>query len=202
MLPHGSWYSTFGLASVLVLRCLGRGLTFQRVSAKGDGLRRNRVRFRDQPSENRCFSLERQRSNDPCRGYSGFSATSAPGRTRTQGAEISDKTAFFGFASVAPCVPMPPLSAGAGYDLCTCFGVRFGAADSGFPRRFRWFRSRGSCGAWWNHISRQGRQAPSKSRHRRGETIAIPPCVPMGSRCVRSPVTMKCARAATAAAIT
>jgi hypothetical protein len=135
---------------------------------------------------------------DPCRGYSGFSATSAPGRTRTQGAEISDKTAFFGFASGAPCAPIPPLRAGAGCDLCTCFG----AADSGFPRRFRRFRSRVSCGAWRNHISRQGHQAASKSRHRRGERIAMPPCVPMGSRCVRSPVTMKCVRAATAAAIT
>jgi len=45
-------------------------------------------------------------------------------------------------------------------------------------------------------------QGPSRSRHCRGEMIAISPCEPMGSRCARSPVTMNCARAATAAAMT
>ena len=42
----------------------------------------------------------------------------------------------------------------------------------------------------------------NRSRHCRGEIIAMLPCMPMGSRCARCPVTIYRARAATAAAIT
>ena len=45
-------------------------------------------------------------------------------------------------------------------------------------------------------------QLPNRSRHCRGEIIAMSPCMPMGRRCARSPVTIYRARAATAAAIT
>ena len=45
------------------------GLSFQRVSAKGDGLPRNRVGFREVPFRNLLISRAKLRINDPCRGY-------------------------------------------------------------------------------------------------------------------------------------
>ena len=101
------------------------GPSFQRLSAEGDDLHSNRVRFKELPSENHRFSRARPRSTNPCRGYSVLFGVSAWRRTRTQPHANTAKTTFPGFASVAPCVPIRPLRAGAGYGLGNCFEDSF-----------------------------------------------------------------------------